>query len=259
MARYGFSYRPGAVIGCVEILSRPKKGNHNGAHYDFRCTRCSHMSLISHGNLKASQSRKGCVKCRKVPDLVGRRFGRLVVKAMVNVPGKRDNLRWECVCDCGAVAVVKCASLLCGKTKSCGCLKRETQTTHGMSRHALYAIYNGIIGRCTNPKHGSYGLYGGRGISLDPSWISNPLKFIEDVTSRLGERPSEGHSLDRIDNDVGYFIHNLRWSTQDEQVRNRRVTLAFLSDDKSERISKVFSSLADLREWVLREVSPGLK
>ena len=54
-------------------------------------------------------------------DLVGKRFGRLVVTA------DAGNLNWFCACDCGARAVVNGAPLRRGLTKSCGCLKREFQ------------------------------------------------------------------------------------------------------------------------------------
>tara|TARA_R110002111_G_C5751043_1_gene350641 strand:+ start:161 stop:541 length:381 start_codon:yes stop_codon:yes gene_type:complete len=41
--------------------------------------------------------------------------------------------------------------------------------------------------------------------------------FLED----LGERPSKSHTLDRVDNTKGYIKGNVKWSTKEEQGRNK--------------------------------------
>lgn len=40
--------------------------------------------------------------------------------------------------------------------------------------------------------------------------------------SDMGNPPSDRHSLDRIDNNGNYDPGNCRWSTAEEQMRNRR-------------------------------------
>ena len=45
---------------------------------------------------------------------------------------------------------------------------------------------------------------------------------LERLLSDVGQRPSEAHSLDRINNDGHYEPGNVRWATRREQQRNRR-------------------------------------
>ena len=71
--------------------------------------------------------------------------------------------------------------------------------------------------RCRTPTHPKYKHYGGRGITIDERW-NDFSQFCED----MGEPPTSGHSLDRIDNDGPYGPENCKWSTRCEQVRNTR-------------------------------------
>lgn len=65
--------------------------------------------------------------------LTGERFGKLVVmksgpsKPTYDRQGKKTGTRkyWECKCDCGKTTHVISASLISGKTRSCGCLRSE--------------------------------------------------------------------------------------------------------------------------------------
>lgn len=61
-------------------------------------------------------------------DLIGQRFGRLVVTSRAEdyvSPKGYKRVQFNCICDCGAQTVVCGASLRSGKTVSCGCRGRE--------------------------------------------------------------------------------------------------------------------------------------
>lgn len=73
--------------------------------------------------------------------------------------------------------------------------------------------------RCLWPKFRGFQYYGGRGITICERW-SDYAAFLED----MGPRPP-GTSLDRIDGSGNYEPSNCKWSTTNEQCRNRRTVL----------------------------------
>ena len=74
--------------------------------------------------------------------------------------------------------------------------------------------------RCSNPKDVSYINYGGRGIKVCEEWL-DPKNFI--VWCDLTHPNIEGVSLDRIDNDKGYYPENCTWSDKTTQCVNQRI------------------------------------
>lgn len=94
-------------------------------------------------------------------------------------------------------------------------------TTHGLSNSFEYKLLRSAIDRCHNPSSRGYSRWGGRGISVYQEWRDEPEKFVEYVRVHLGERPDD-HSLDRIDNQLGYEPGNIKWSSVTEQNRNAR-------------------------------------
>jgi hypothetical protein len=87
-----------------------------------------------------------------------------------------------------------------------------------MHRTPEYKAWMAMNERCANVNHQSYSFYGGRGITVCERWRVSFQSFYED----MGPRPSRHHSLDRIDNDAGYFPDNCRWATKSEQQNNIR-------------------------------------
>jgi hypothetical protein len=89
-----------------------------------------------------------------------------------------------------------------------------------------YMTWQGMKQRCLNDNHIAWAHYGGRGIDIDPRWVASFETFLADV----GPKSSPGLSIDRIDNDKGYWPGNVRWATAKEQRQNQRRS--------SEKISK---------------------
>lgn len=61
----------------------------------------------------------------KIIDLVGKRFGRLLVLHLSAARSRRRDAIWVCQCDCGNIHKVTSRNLVVGATKSCGCLQKE--------------------------------------------------------------------------------------------------------------------------------------
>lgn len=162
----------------------------------------------------------------KPNDLFGKTFGRLVVTGRAS-NDKRGKSRWVCKCLCGKNKVVSADSLLSGKTKSCGCYRKETApknnpAKHGMSRTRLWTIWCGMKSRCYYPKNIAFKDYGGRGIKVCAEWLHDFCAF-RDWAFKNGY--SENLTIDRINCNGNYEPANCKWSTYEEQENNRRDTV----------------------------------
>lgn len=102
---------------------------------------------------------------------------------------------------------------------------------HGMSRTAVYKVYQAMIDRCSNENNKSYSEYGGRGIFVCEEWNS-----FENFYRDMGE--PNGKSLDRIDNNKGYSKENCRWATEKEQSNNTRSNRLLTHDGKTLNITQ---------------------
>jgi len=152
-------------------------------------------------------------------NLIGKRFGKLVVLRKTDKRKNDGCIIWECKCDCGNL--IKISTTRFNKkhrsTKSCGCLHKEKIITHDKWGTSTYNSWKSMKQRCLNENNVKFTIYGGRGIMICERWI-----VFENFFADMGERP-EGMTLDRIDNDGHYELDNCRWATPIVQRHNRRI------------------------------------
>lgn len=159
--------------------------------------------------------------------MIGKIFSRLTVLALSH-SDKNWNKYWVCSCTCGVKPVVMGSRLNNGRTKSCGCLRREHsrkrgETDKGFSKAYTKISYKSMVARCHNVKHPTYIKYGNKGIVVCDRWRFGEnsktgwLCFLED----MGGRPLK-HTIDRIDNSKGYEPQNCRWATPTQQNNNKK-------------------------------------
>jgi len=162
--------------------------------------------------------------------LLGDTFNKLtVIDEVRRDKGRGTRLYFVCVCECGTTKEILAHSVKTGMSKSCGCLRAESnisRTKHGMCGTHFYRKWFGMKQRCENANDASYDGYGGRGISVYPDWSASFENFYKDMyESYLEHLRNFGEyqtTLERVDVNGNYDPNNCTWATNKEQVINRR-------------------------------------
>lgn len=132
--------------------------------------------------------------------------------------------------------------MIYGKTKSCGCLRRETvknlnknKKTHGERYTRLYRIWIGMKSRCFNKNNHAYSHYGQREIVVCDEWKNDYLCF---KNWAMDNGYTDGLTIDRIDVNGNYEPSNCRWITYLEQENNRTNNNLITYKNKTKTISE---------------------
>lgn len=174
----------------------------------------------------------------KLIDMTGQVFGKLTV---IGPYSRRNNKTfWWGKCECGAEKWFYAESLKIGHSKSCGCHSRiacsEKLAIYGTPSRKFreYRIWQSMKSRCKYSNRPSWADYGARGITVCDRWNQSFQAFIDD----MGLCPSDKHSIDRIDNDLGYCPENCRWATTKEQALNSRHNRLITFDGETKPLLK---------------------
>lgn len=97
--------------------------------WELKCD-CGNITYVDTGNLGNGGTRScGCLHKEVVSmSLVGNKYGRLLVIEQGKHVG--DRIGWVCKCECGNITEVPGDRLKSGRTRSCGCIKKEMVGTN---------------------------------------------------------------------------------------------------------------------------------
>ena len=201
----------GKKFGDLVVVARAENDRWNNARWLCQCACGNKTVVVAHrlGRRRSPTRSCGCLR-RKIIDLTGQRFGRLLAQdfEMRNVPDKKwsnkQRAYWRCLCDCGKVIYVTATNLRKGNTSSCGCSR--ILPNDGAARHAIaYKYRQAALAR-------------GQDMELDnetlAQLVSQPCHYCGTGPSNVhrhhgGGKPFFYNGLDRKSNDVGYTANNV--------------------------------------------------
>lgn len=227
MARSKFKDLTGMRFNRLQVIGEEGKDKHGNVLWLCKCD-CGNTLLVKSHNLTHNISKScGCLYNEmmkdKVVNLVGKRFGKLVVLSQAD-RDEKGRILWLCKCDCGNTVKVLGAALK-NSTKSCGCYRKEymskRQKTHGKRNTRIYNTWNAMRQRCNNENSPSYKNYGGRGIKVCEEWESSFEAF---YAWAMNNGYEDDLTIERINNDGNYEPSNCRWIPIDRQANNKRST-----------------------------------
>lgn len=171
-------------------------------------------------------------------DLTDKTFGRYRVREYRGRGKNGKNFRWLAYCDpelggCGTEKTVQGSTLTSGRVESCGCMRLEHVTKHGLYQHRVYGIWKQMMNRCHNPKNDAYHRYGARGIYVVPEWHD-----VKTFIDWCGDHPRGQETLERQNNDGPYSPDNCVWDSRLAQANNTRKVTKFTWDGRTQSLHK---------------------
>lgn len=160
---------------------------------------------------------------RKFIDISGKTFNDLTVLEPAG-QDKQGYFIFKCECVCGKICEVRGNGIKSGHNKSCGCRNARSSYKHGMTKTKFYNCWRGILKRSTLKSRKDYNRYGGRGIKICNEWKDFEVfkgDMHESFKEHVKTNGEKFTSLDRIDNNKGYYKSNCRWATPKQQANNR--------------------------------------
>lgn len=115
----------------LTVISSLPNSNHGHSMWLCLCV-CGNQIAKSYGKLVGGVA-KSC-GCIRKENIIGQKFGRWSVLESTELKDSNRGYLWLCKCDCGTIKPISGNSLRMGKTRSCGCLKKELASIQGKNR-----------------------------------------------------------------------------------------------------------------------------
>jgi hypothetical protein len=139
-------------------------------------------------------------------DITGEKYNKLTALTYL---GKS---KWRCICDCGNTAIISSYAIINGRTKSCGCIRKEVAKNLNLKKWGE-SSFTGIY--CSYRKGAS-----NRGLTFNLSidelrnLVVKPCRYCgalpgNEKKSRFNNGSYYYNGIDRINNNIGYELTNV--------------------------------------------------
>lgn len=197
---------------------------------------------------------------------------RLVVRVFHRYPNKSGHRSAIFRCSCGKDFERTLSNQRRSVFKVCNSctnvLTANLKVKYDDKRHnrQLYGIWKSMNSRCHKEYCDAYPNYGGRGISVCKEWRDTDYTNYYNFLDHVYPRPSNEHSLERVDNNKGYCPENVKWAKQDVQMNNVRTNHVIVFEGNSYTLTQLaekFQIKANTllyrlrRGWSLEEAIKG--
>ena len=210
------------------LVKSPTKDESGRKVWECLCD-CGRTCYRTYSALNKGQAKScGCLQKEaakrngqaQIKNITGTKIGDVKVLAVAPYrSGAAKRIAYICRCeqqDCGYLFVREGAAVRANKVVGCG---RHHKIYKGADRkHPLYGLWGQMIRRCHGEISNDH-RYVNKGIKVCERWRNAETGFPNFVKD-MGVRPSKKHSIDRIDNNEGYFPDNCRWADNKTQTRN---------------------------------------
>lgn len=150
---------------------------------------------------------------KNTKNLINEKFGNLTVVEYIGKCNEREGIYWKCICDCGKLVLVHRKELKNGDTKSCGCLKQQTNyNNHWQGFKEISKDFYSSIIRGAKSRNIYFEL------TIQQLWDlyikqnkKCALSKIDILFSKNVKKQRSTASLDRIDSSKPYVIDNIQW------------------------------------------------
>lgn len=206
----------GKKFGKLTVEKFSYKSRSGGYYYVCKCD-CGKTKTISiHGIRNGMVTSCGCGRQDKAEkEMLGKRFGRLIIEGRKGIDDKSGEFLWICKCDCGQYTNAITSKLKKGRIKSCGCYRLEVMRTSGIGNKYTYKGIDTLI-------HKSYMNYKAGAERYNRKFplsekefskiIQKPCIYCGRIDSKHNRKIDEWFNLngiDRIDSEKGYVKGNV--------------------------------------------------
>ena len=155
-----------------------------------------------------------------VINIIGKKFGKLLVLTQLEERGKSGQIYYECKCDCGNIHKTSGHSIRSGRSKSCGCSKKEyIPKTYNLDREEqiLIQLYKSTVEKRAKNKNWNniidFDFFKILSYSNCFYCGTKPIMKVCDrkknkEKTKISETKIMVNGIDRKDSSIGYTKHN---------------------------------------------------